>query len=109
MSRDHNEPLLREMEPIRAPQSTLTKELSHEMNEARHKPHTPSQRVIVVHYWSTNGQHLMHQFTATQHKTVREVIALCLEHFSVSDDLGAYQLKFANKEGEAKLDLPCEV
>mmetsp|Transcript_32297 Transcript_32297/g.55864 ORF Transcript_32297/g.55864 Transcript_32297/m.55864 type:complete len:191 (-) Transcript_32297:33-605(-) len=108
MSRDHNVPLLKEMDQIepRHPQSTLTNELTHELNEARHKPLVPSQRALVVHYWSPTGQHSMYSVTANMSKSVKDVISSALEHFAIADDAGLYQLKFANKKGEAKVDLP---
>jgi hypothetical protein len=108
MSRDHNEPLLREMELLEAQQSTLTKELSQELNESRQKPVSRAQRVLVVHNWSVSGQHSLHQITASAQVLVRDVITLCLEHFGITEDISLYQLKFASKTGQAKLDLPCE-
>lgn len=109
MSRGYDEPLLREMHQIEAPQqSTLSKALSKEMNDSRQMPLVPSQRVLVVHYWSPTGQHSCHQLTATQQRTVRDVMQICLDHFAIPDDIGLFQLKLANKNGEAKDDLPRE-
>lgn len=74
----------------------------------------PSKRAVVVHYWNqeTEANHFYHQFNLGRGATVRDLIAMSLEYFETvvktSEDTELYELRFANKSGQPKEDLPGE-
>lgn len=72
----------------------------------------PPSRAVVVHYWSIDEEpnHFYQQFNISRTTTVKEFIAMSLQYFETVaktlEDTDLYELRFANKSGQPKEDLP---
>lgn len=73
--------------------------------------------MISVHYWAqyNKGQHLMHSLEVYQNQKVIDVIEIAVKYFSevlmqeqtqMDSQIGNYLLRFANKQGLPKSDMP---
>ena len=73
--------------------------------------------MISVHYWAqyNKGQHLMHNLEVYQNQKVIDVIEIAVKYFSevlmqeqtqMDSQIGNYLLRFANKQGQPKSDMP---
>jgi hypothetical protein len=89
-----------------------------------YSPHTkpgslsPSKKLISVNYWSeyNKGEHHINQFEIFNNQKVLDLINISIQYFSqklsennqrFNQNPADYVLRFANKKGKPKSDMPC--